>query len=415
MGEYARFFEDVAGIPVVDVISSRIPLKRRGTYYDGLCPFHGDKSLGSFKVNAAKNTWRCYACGEGGGAAAFVAKFDGTSLFEASVKLGVEYGLVSQDEGEKMLRGKGTGYKPKKKRVIVPVSPNTPRDASHLERVYDAFAAAAGPLSDEQLAHIRGVRHADGWESEFFRWPNPKNPQFWVRFGRELKSRGIMEPVVSAVRCVPGFAFNLETMRPYFMTGVGIGIRLHDADGHTTGLQLRSDNKSDKVRYRLFSSGWAEMNSDDALYAFDGATMPQALDVISPKVGKPVRAAITEGRFKGIQLAKRGYLVLSLNGVNNYQLILGQFVDCLNRAGISEVDIYFDSDMFTKQSVARAAIGIFRALHSSGLSSYFVTWDPSLGKGIDDVLIAGHHSSLRRSRGDLMEKRLRAQIEGRSE
>lgn len=39
---------DAAGI--VDVVSDFVQLKRSGKEYEGLCPFHKDKNLGSFKV-----------------------------------------------------------------------------------------------------------------------------------------------------------------------------------------------------------------------------------------------------------------------------------------------------------------------------------------------------------------------------
>ncbi len=412
MGNYSQFFKDVADIPIVDVIGSRIPLKQRGNYYEALCPFHGDKSLGSFKVNKAKNSWRCYACGEGGGAAAFVARYDGVSLFAASVRLGVEYGLISSADGETMLKGKEVKYAPKKRVVQKPIPPNLPRETEHSVRVYDAFVAASGELTADQLTHLHEIRHADGWENEFFRWPNPKNPAFWAKFTRELKAHGVTEPLVSAIRYVPGFAFNLETMRPYFMTGIGIGIRLHDMTGQTTGLQLRADNAPKGTRYRLFSSGWAEMNSEETLYAFDGASVPQVLDVLLPKDGNPVRAAVTEGRYKAIQLAKRGYAVLSLNGVQNYALVLPEFLNNLAELGISDVDVYFDSDMFEKLSVARASIGIAETLQKAGVNPYFVTWDPKLGKGIDDVLIAGYHKRLYRRTGIQMVKELTQKFVG---
>ena len=52
-------------IDIVDLISERVVLKKRGREYVGLCPFHEEKSP-SFTVSPAKQMYYCFGCGAGG-------------------------------------------------------------------------------------------------------------------------------------------------------------------------------------------------------------------------------------------------------------------------------------------------------------------------------------------------------------
>ena len=56
---------------IVEVVSQRVSLKRRGREYVGLCPFHDDHKP-SLYVNPQKQIFKCFACGAGGDAIRFV-------------------------------------------------------------------------------------------------------------------------------------------------------------------------------------------------------------------------------------------------------------------------------------------------------------------------------------------------------
>lgn len=70
---------------IVEVISDYISLKKSGANFQGLCPFHGEKTP-SFNVNPGRGIFHCFGCGAGGNAVTFVMKMEGISFPEA-VKL----------------------------------------------------------------------------------------------------------------------------------------------------------------------------------------------------------------------------------------------------------------------------------------------------------------------------------------
>ena len=67
---------------VVDVVGESVSLKKAGTTYKGLCPFHGEKTP-SFVVTPQRETWHCFGCGLGGDIFSFVMQRDGVTFPEA--------------------------------------------------------------------------------------------------------------------------------------------------------------------------------------------------------------------------------------------------------------------------------------------------------------------------------------------
>lgn len=85
---------------LVELVSNYVNLKRAGSAYTGLCPFHSEKTP-SFVINPHRHMFHCFGCGVGGGAIHFLMKISGRSFPEAVEELGRRYGveLPLQDEG----------------------------------------------------------------------------------------------------------------------------------------------------------------------------------------------------------------------------------------------------------------------------------------------------------------------------
>ena len=84
-------------VDIVELISSYLPLKRSGGNYQGLCPFHGEKTP-SFNVNPARQIFHCFGCGVGGNSVSFVMKMEGLSFPDAVRRLGSRVGIVVEEE-----------------------------------------------------------------------------------------------------------------------------------------------------------------------------------------------------------------------------------------------------------------------------------------------------------------------------
>ena len=80
-------------LDILDVVSQQVILKKNGSHYWGLCPFHKEKTP-SFSVNPALGIYKCFGCGTGGDAITFIMKTQNKEFIEVireyAEKLGLE-------------------------------------------------------------------------------------------------------------------------------------------------------------------------------------------------------------------------------------------------------------------------------------------------------------------------------------
>ena len=82
---------------IKEVIEEFVTLKKKGAGYTGLCPFHDDHHYGNFRVNPAKGTYICFACGARGNAITYLMEAEGMKFPDAIRWLGKKYGIPVDD------------------------------------------------------------------------------------------------------------------------------------------------------------------------------------------------------------------------------------------------------------------------------------------------------------------------------
>jgi len=97
---------------IVDIISEYVPLKKSGSNFVGLCPFHHEKTP-SFTVSQTKEFFHCFGCGEGGDVITFIMKRENLSFYEAVKFLADKAGIPLEERksiDNKYIEEKNKGY-----------------------------------------------------------------------------------------------------------------------------------------------------------------------------------------------------------------------------------------------------------------------------------------------------------------
>jgi DNA primase len=84
-------------IDIVDVVSRYVQLKKAGANFQGLCPFHSEKTA-SFTVSPAKQFYHCFGCGAHGNAIGFLMAYASLGYVDAVKDLAASAGLQVPDE-----------------------------------------------------------------------------------------------------------------------------------------------------------------------------------------------------------------------------------------------------------------------------------------------------------------------------
>jgi DNA primase len=85
-------------VDIIDVIGSRVPLKKAGREYQACCPFHNEKTA-SFTVSPTKQFYHCFGCGAHGSAISFLMEYEHLAYPEAIEALARTAGVQVPREG----------------------------------------------------------------------------------------------------------------------------------------------------------------------------------------------------------------------------------------------------------------------------------------------------------------------------
>jgi DNA primase len=83
-------------IDIIEIVGTFVKLKKRGTNYLGLCPFHNEKSP-SFTVSPAKEIYKCFGCGRSGNSIGFLMEHEKYTYVEALRWLAQRYNVEIEE------------------------------------------------------------------------------------------------------------------------------------------------------------------------------------------------------------------------------------------------------------------------------------------------------------------------------
>jgi len=94
-----QFIDDLLNrVDIVEVVDSRVPLKKKGKEYSACCPFHSEKTP-SFTVSQNKQFYHCFGCKANGSAIGFLMEYEHLSFPEAIEELARSQGIEVPYEG----------------------------------------------------------------------------------------------------------------------------------------------------------------------------------------------------------------------------------------------------------------------------------------------------------------------------
>jgi DNA primase len=263
-----------AALEILPLVEDVVRLRKSGSTYKGLCPFHQERTP-SFTVSPARGTFKCFGCGEGGDAITFVEKTENVDFVGAiellARRFGVEleYEEASPEQEQKRQRDE--------------------RLRALLERAAEFYARML--WESEAGAAAREYLESRGLGEEICR-------EFRLGYapgGARLAARAVQEGYTPEELLTVGLANRRGN--DYFQRR--IVFPLADARGRVRGFQARKLHDDDPLQAKYVNSPEGELfRKGDLLYGLD--TTRQA-------IAREDRAVVVEGNTDVIALRQAGF------------------------------------------------------------------------------------------------------------
>ncbi|MEM9542527.1 MAG: DNA primase, partial [Cyanobacteria bacterium P01_E01_bin.42] len=340
---------------IVDIVSERVVLRKRGKDYLGLCPFHEEKTP-SFSVSPSKQMYYCFGCGAGGNSIKFLMEVGKQSF--ADVVLGLA------------------------QRYQIPVKTQAPEDYREFQRqltlkeqLYEILAVAGSfyqhalrqPQGEEALVYLQEKRQFAPETIQFFELGYA--PAGWETLYRYLVEAKRYSALLVEQAGLIRKRKTGDGYYDYFRDRLMIPI--HDIQGRIIGFGSRTLGK-DEPKY---------LNSPETEVFVKGKTL-FALDKAKGAISKQDRVVIVEGYFDAIALHAAGfkYAVAALGTAFSEEQvrILSRYTES------KQVIFNFDADAAGLKATQRA-IGEIEKLVYSGQVQLRILNLPG-GKDADEFL-----------------------------
>ncbi len=325
-----------AKVDLVEVLSSHMQLKRSGSTYKGLCPFHEEKTP-SFHLQAGDDHYHCFGCGAHGDAIAFLMNQVKMTFIEAVESLAERFGVVLQKTEGEVRKG------PSKAKL---------KEALELAcRFYHTLL-----LHTEEGHEGLGYLYRRGIDLEFVkRFRLGFSPSQRDAFLTLAKGEGFDDEILISAGLVT------DKRRDFFSERITFPIT--DAFGAVVGFSGR------KLKEETF--GGKYINTPETPL-FKKSHILFGLSYSRQRIAKERRAVIVEGQIDALRLIHAGYdLAVAPQGT-----AFGEgHVKILTDLGVNKVCLAMDGDGAGKT----AAIKIGNFFQKKGIGVTVV----DLGKGSD--------------------------------
>jgi len=263
---------------IVALVGRYIPLKKAGTNYKALCPFHSEKTP-SFTVNPIKQIFYCFGCGRGGDAISFITAYENTSFREALKTLAQESGIE--------LEG------------FVPIDKEKRRkELEKIDSIYRINLSVLGfykeniRRSDRACGYIKHRRISAKAQETFFIGYAPSE---WDSLLRYLKEKGHSENELLEAGLI---AKSEKTGRYYDRFRDRVIFPIHDIRSRVIGFGARAIPPSDAPKY-INSPETPVFSKRDNLFG---------LHIAKEHIRRTGYAIITEGYLDVISAFEAGVL-----------------------------------------------------------------------------------------------------------
>jgi DNA primase len=263
-----------AAMEILPLVEDVVRLRKSGSTYKGLCPFHQERTP-SFTVSPARGTFKCFGCGEGGDAITFVKKTENVDFVGAVELLAGRFGVELEYE-------EASPEQEQKRRRDDRLRALLERATEFYARVL--WAAEAGAGAREYLAS-RGLGEEVCHEFRLGYAPGA------ARLASRAHQEGYTQDELRAV----GLANSRGN--DYFQRR--IVFPLADGRGRVRGFQARRLHDDDPLQAKYVNSPEGEL--------FRKGNLLYGLDTAKQAVARDDRAVVVEGNTDVLALRQAGF------------------------------------------------------------------------------------------------------------
>ncbi len=312
---------------IVALVARSVELKRAGRSFKGLCPFHGERTP-SFTVSPERRRFKCFGCGVGGDAIAFVMRQQGIGFVEAARSLASQAGVRLESGADDKLM----------------------REKLDLRRVHElAVRFYSERLGDERAGKL-GREHLlkRGINAETARaFGLGYAPAAWGELAARCAKEGMAELALRAGLLSPrnttsGQARPGQSVEAYDFFRGRLMIPIRSPEGPTVGFGGRVVEGDDDRKF-INSRESAIFKKGELLFAIDAAREP---------IRKSGQAILVEGYFDAIALHQQGLRnTVALCSAS----LTPEQVKLLRRCEARELVLILDGDEAGRRGVTKAA------------------------------------------------------------